>query len=143
MKIFDSSNTCWDNKVNFVDENNVYFGYDMSGQCCENYGWYINDEISLPKTWDEFDKIHKNSYQNIEEINKELNDFVFDTSYFKEHIAKPGQEDFFSCSFIAITLRIINKDRQKYIHVYNCHDGYYAHGFEFKINEIVVKEGKL
>jgi len=42
MKVFDKGG-----KVNFVDKNNVLVGYDMNSSCCEEFGWYIRDEITL------------------------------------------------------------------------------------------------
>ena len=42
MKIFNKTGN-WENKVNFVDENNVVLGYDMEQCCCEDAGWFISD----------------------------------------------------------------------------------------------------
>ena len=127
MKIFTKDNTHWDTKVNFVDENNVYFGYDMAGQCCEHFGWFLADETVIPKTWDEYEEMSKLKT----DINTDLSDFVFDTSYFNKFYC----ENVYDLGMVI--LRIVNQDhsKEKFIHVYNCHNGYYSHGFEFKDNE--------
>ena len=39
MKIFDGDF----DKVNFVDENNVFVGYDLLQDCCEDANWFIAD----------------------------------------------------------------------------------------------------
>lgn len=144
MKIFTKDNTHWENKVNFVDENNVYFGYDMNGQCCEQYGWFVADKISIPNTWEEFDGKYREPYQDVNAINKELVDFVFDTSYFNEfHSQELNQK--LGNDLTMVILRIVNQDhsKEKFIHVYNCHNGYYSHGFEFKDNENSIQEGSI
>ena len=54
MKIFNKlEKNGWGRKVNFVDENNVVLGYDMSQDCCERAGWFIAEYINtsqIPKT---------------------------------------------------------------------------------------------
>lgn len=47
MKIFTKENSNWDSKVNFVDENNVVLGYDLSQDCCEHADWFIADKPQL------------------------------------------------------------------------------------------------
>ncbi len=34
-------------------------------------------------------------------------------------------------------------DLPKYLHLYNYHNGYYGHGFQFKVGEKVIAEGGL
>ena len=29
-------------KINFIDENNVFVGYDLGQNCCENASWFIS-----------------------------------------------------------------------------------------------------
>jgi hypothetical protein len=46
-------------KINFVDENNVFMGYDMERSCCEVADWFIS-----PKEENEINKlINKNKKQ--------------------------------------------------------------------------------
>ena len=33
--------------INFVDENNVFVGYDLEQQCCEEADWFFTDNNLL------------------------------------------------------------------------------------------------
>lgn len=122
MKIFDQVEP-WPSKVNFIDENNVVLGYDMEGQCCESFGWFITSTIRT--------KVPKKTPP----VPTHLNSWRFDTKFFKQiEIGKWGDETI-------LVFRIIRGKQSKYIHLYNCHNGYYAHGFEFAVGEKKIKEG--
>lgn len=120
MKIFDK-----DGKINFVDENNVVLGYDMDSQCCEKYGWFISD-IQLMSIPDE-GKEDSEKVPNLEQwvFDKSfMNVFEFDTNWKKED--ETGHMAVF---------RIVNGNSEKFIHLYNCHNGYYSHGFDFMLEK--------
>lgn len=110
MKIFDK-----DNKINFVDENNVFLGYDMYQGCCEHADWFIAD---TPQT----------STQTRSDDNPDLTGFQFDTTWFQDS----GGGGEFDSGGMAI-FRITNGEAEKFIHLFNCHNGYYGHGFEFTV----------
>ena len=120
MQIFDR-----DLKINFVDENNVFLGYDLQQDCCEHADWFIADtEQEQPLESGHGD------YGG-------LKDFVFDTGFIKE--IKPSDcEDGGMAIF-----RITNGVRERFIHIYNSHNGYYGHGFEFGISQEVKRAGTL
>ena len=120
MKIFKK-----DGKINFVDKNNVFLGYDMKEYCCENADWFIKDTIT------------KNIQDN--DCNEDLEGYVFDSSFFKE---VEGM-DFYEGGMAIF--RIVNEEskKEKFIHIFNCQNGYYGHGFEFTINEEMVQNGCL
>ena len=67
-------------KINFVDENNVFVGFDYSDQCCEQFGWHIDKPSG---------ETILNECQPIEEVNKELEGWVFDPTYFEEDHVTP------------------------------------------------------
>jgi len=62
---------------------------------------------------------------------------VFDTTFFKE---VDGGD--FDGGGMAI-FRIVNREAEKFIHIFNSHNGYYAHGFDFTIAGKTVREGSL
>jgi hypothetical protein len=125
MKIFDqTARDFWGSKVNFADENNVLLGYDTDQCCCENAGWFISD---TPQA-----KVIEGEQPN------DLPGFVFDTSYFQE----VSGEDEFDAGGMAI-FRIHDGGKEKFIHIYNCHNGYYGHGFEFTRDAEKLREGGL
>lgn len=128
MRIFNKEEG-WESKVNFVDENNVLLGYDMAQQCCEQADWFIAKHIhrTFP-SWFNKREGKRPSAPN-------LNGWYFDTTFFKE--IEGGR---WGDNRIAV-FRIVRGNMAKYIHLINCHNGYYAHGFDFKHNDIVIKEG--
>ncbi len=40
MKFFEAKGS-W----NWVDENNVFLGFEVDGNCCAIHGWYLTDEV--------------------------------------------------------------------------------------------------
>lgn len=74
MKIFDKYEN-WNDRVNFVDENNVLLGYDMSQSCCEKAYWFIADEITLNNTV---------SFSNNSNIPNDIEEWVFDPTFHEE-----------------------------------------------------------
>ena len=128
MKIFVSGES-YHSKNNFVDENNVFLGYDEEDDCCSDGGWFISDKS------DEWLK---------ETFKEEAMDFpgwTFDTTYFKCPAPNTPNEEY-SESYAA-QFRIVNGDNEKFITLYNCHNGYYSKGFEFKVGDKVVQEDSL
>ncbi len=131
MKIFEKVDTvqAWGTKVNFVDNHNVMLGYDIDQQCCEQADWFIasrpNQKIPA--------RFNRSNQKKAPTPN--LTGWRFDTKYFKQVQVETD-------SHIAI-FRIIRGKKKKYIHIFNCHNGYYGHGFEFKVGGDVVKEGSL
>ena len=124
MKIFDIAGN-WSNKVNFVDENNVLVGYDMSSHCCEHADWFISET-------EDDNVIDGNG------ITEELDIYNFDATYFSE--VKTEDCD---CGRM-VRFKLVAKDKYDlFLHLYNVQNGYYSHGFEFKINDIIFKEGSL
>jgi len=104
MKMFDR-----DGKINFVDENNVYLGYDTREQCCEDFGWFVSD-----------DKV--TTCAGIEEgVQEDLDGWCFDREFF-EHVTLDVDTDDDKYGEMVI-FRIVNGDAQKFIHLYNSHNG--------------------
>jgi hypothetical protein len=119
MKVFER-----DASVNFVDENNVVLGYSMDQCCCENADWFIAD---TPQE----DLGPRGELPDLE-------GFVFDTEFFKEvnggHFDDGGMAIF----------RIVKGSAEKFIHIFNCQNGYYSHGFNFAIEGgKVIRAGTL
>lgn len=108
MKVFNARG-----KVNFVDENNVVLGYDMGQSCCETADWFVADRPTN-------EIVERYGPPNLE-------GFVFDADYFQE----------VSCEDLSdlrdggmVIFRLVNGDREQFLHLFNCHNGYYSHGFE-------------
>ena len=128
MKIFDSRNG-WSSKVNFVDENNLVVGYDMSQGCCEVANWYIADQVT--------NRDPEKSYEE-----GAFEGFVFDPDFFED---VDGNYDAGGC----VAFKLVKENANPlYLHIYNSHNGYYGHGFSFQIlegEEVIrtIKDGVL
>lgn len=113
-----------DGKVNFVDKNNVFLGYDMNQCCCEHFGWFLAEQ---PTT-------------EIQEEPQELPDiseYNFDRDYFRElhdsHLEDGG----------IVVFRLVSDEKELFLHLYNCHNGYYGHGFYFMVNSQLIQQGSI
>lgn len=128
MKIFYDTAT-WGGKINFVDKNNVLVGFDMNQSCCESFDWYICDEIDTSK---------ETSQETIEQLNAILEDWYFDTTFcgYPPH-------DHCETSFVVFKLLNPNDGKPKYLHFYNCHNGYYGHGFDMTCGDKNLYDGTL
>ncbi len=62
-----------------------------------------------------------------------LDGWTFDPSYFNEPSIPPDKEYSYVPEGRAIQFRIVNGDKEKFITLYNLHNGYYGKGFEFKV----------
>jgi len=136
MKIFNNKEE-WISKINFVDENNVFVGYDTEQGCCEDANWFIADEITTDLTYNFMNKVDKEpEWQELE--NAEL--YRFDQGFFykEEAIAELDEG-----GLVVFRLQNTKTYIDKYLHLYNSHNGYYGHGFKFKINDKVIQEGYL
>ena len=122
MKVFEE-----DGKINFVDVNNVFVGYNISQGCCEHADWFIADKIieCLPE-----------DLATMKCTN--LDGYVFDKSFFREVTGSDFQDG------KMVVFRLVNVFLgNRYLHLFNCHNGYYGHGFEMKVGDAVEREGVL
>lgn len=123
MKIFEKGD-----KINFVDEDNVFVGYDLSQSCCENAGWFLSR--------------NDNECRNVDGLDvtvEDLTDFRIDGGYFKE-IEMASNEDGNMAQFRMIN---VNNDDIIYIYFFNIHNGYYGHGFDANIGGIEWQSGAI
>lgn len=113
-----------DDKINFVDENNVFVGYDLIRSCCEHADWFISDK-------------EKDTTGDI--ANKyDISAYVFDTKYF----AEVASNDVDAGGMVRF--KLVSPDKPNlFLHLFNSHNGYYSHGFEAKIGDEKWKDGNL
>lgn len=115
----------WDSKVNFTDGNDVFVGYDMSQDCCEQFGWYITDCIDLDINLSEGKQPDTEGY-------------LFDTTFFEELSG-----DGYDVESYAVFKLVKDGCCDLYLLLFNHHNGYYSHGFSATIGGEVWKEGYL
>ncbi len=115
-------------KVNFVDENNIFVGYDLGQDCCEYADWFVADQIT-PYTYDP-DAAPK-EVPDIEAYN-------FDKDFFQ--CVDSGDLD--EGGMVAFRL-VADEKPDLYLHLFNSHNGYYGHGFEVKHGGEIVRNDYL
>ena len=111
MKIFER-----DGKINFVDDNNVFVGFDYSQDCCEYFGWSLTREFPID-FWKGENGINPDGYR-------------FDREYFKNEV--PGMD---VDAGGAVVFRLVKEEDQIFLTLWNCHNGYYRHGFSMECGE--------
>ena len=115
-----------DGKHNFVDEHNVVLGYDKSQQCCERAGWYLSD--CVPESVE--DKFGAQGF--------DFTPYRFDAKFIvfmRDNSLDDGN---------AAVFKIVAPSRpDKYIVLFNAHNGYYSHGFQLEQNDKVLRSGRL
>lgn len=130
-----------DGKINFVDENNVVLGYDLDQDCCENADWFIADEPQKNvETFQEVATVKdalETMVRRAAAENPSLEKFVFDPKFFQKI-----DRGVFEEGGMAI-FRIISGRRQRFIHIFNVHNGYYGHGFSFVVGDETTRQGTL
>jgi hypothetical protein len=123
MKLFErTDDTGWGNRLNLIDKNNVFVGYDYEQSCCENFGY-------------EF----RNSNGSVLVESPILDDFYFT----KKHEEKPILGDYRDDGYSSYGFEITNGKETLWFVLYNYHNGYYSHGFEFGDNATTIAEGAL
>lgn len=117
-------------KTNFVDENNVVLGYDMFQRCCECAGWFVADRPAEQNT----DEIVERG-----EGTPDLDGYVFDPEYFR----KVSDCEVPDKVVMVAVFRLVKGESEKFLHLYNCHNGYYSHGFTLAVGGEEILDGDL
>ena len=133
MKIFDSNDGGWAQKVNFVDDNNVLVGYDMGQSCCERADWFITKEIAT--TYD---------YDGELSQPRDLDGWQFDPEFFQEVVLEAREHGYSALDAGGmVAFKLVKGKKVLYLHLFNSHNGYYGHGFTVTIGGKVVREDSL
>ncbi len=123
---------CLCESINFIDNNNVFVGFDEEQSCCEDVGWFIADKVTP-----------FGSYCEADDIAEGFNRHQFDIKFFQE-VEDEGADypPLQDGGMVAFKL-VCEGDRDLYLHLYNAHNGYYSHGFDMKQGETVIHEGLI
>lgn len=102
-------------KYNFIDKNDLFVGYDTATDCCEDADWDILDK---PTRYSEMDERHSG---------EGLEDYVFDTASKVLGIEYTVNTKDLDAGDMAI-FRLLHPTKEPlFLHLYNCHNGYYGH----------------
>lgn len=111
-------------KLNFIDSNDVFVGFDNYQSCCENFGYCITEDKPAESVGD------------CQEDTLNLDGYVFDTTFF--------EEGSFDEETNTATFKLFKQGSPDlYLTLYNSHNGYYSHGFEAQVGGEVWAEGSL
>jgi len=127
MKVIESGNS-----INFVDQNNVFVGYELNSQCCEWADWTIEDILLNSMVVFSYLKDKDSIYHDLD-----LEEYLFDKKFFKT------MDNYDNDGGAMVIFRLISGDKEKYLYLFNVQNGYYGHGFTVKIDDKVVKEGLI
>lgn len=133
MRIFTNGEN-WGQKLNIVDENNVFVGFDYSNSCCESFGYIVSDTFEGIHNAD-----HNFETSDYEAHNKELADYVFDPSF---HEVVPSADEWDEGA-LGVFKAVCEGKPDKFICLFNYHNGYYGHGFEMNQGETILFQGTL
>lgn len=104
-------------KQNWIDQNNVVFGYDDYQKCCEDFGWGVYDPETGKKVADEPNGLPY--HFDFEAGARENDDRIY-----------TGED---TTDTVQVTLVHDDDHKKKLIfECFNCHNGYYYHDFSFK-----------
>lgn len=135
MKIFDR-----DGKINFVDDNNVFVGFDNHQDCCESFGYYLTKEIPQRPAGEDHNARYEYKPNDLSLTDEEINGYLFDPTFFKQL----SNEELYTEDGGAVCFRLTKSDKSElFLTLYNCHNGYYGHGFTMDIGGVRVHEGCL
>ena len=119
-----------DCKINFVDDNNVFVGFDYESSCCEDFSYKLT--LEKPTSWpkiDELPEIDGNDFPG----------FNFNTGFYVEF-----DEGSKGDGGGAVVFKLKHKDgRVMFLSLQNTHNGYYSHGFEMTKDGKIVHSGSL
>ena len=120
MKIFEQNG-----KVNFVDDANVFVGFDYQQDCCESFGWSLTNEP--PKALE------------VGPHGIDPTGYNFDTAFFDDRVP---ESCYVEDGGLAI-FRLTRGETAIYLTLWNSHNGYYGHGFEMTLNGQNIRNGCL
>lgn len=136
LKIFDRVKD-FEDRCNFVDDNNVVVGYETSQKCCEYCNHYFTENFP-PNVDDDVLKGDDLRRTLSDEICKDLS---FDPNFFMEDNGGIAHNAFY------VVFRLVQRSPGSpkfwYLVLYNLHNGYYGHGFDMTIGDKKHREGGI
>lgn len=96
-------------RINFIDDNDNFVGFDFESCCCENFGWHAATELTAIAPDKE----------------PSLDGFRFDTSIEPLDVDSSDDEE------AVVAFKCVNDAGDVvYLHLSNSHNGYYSHGWD-------------
>lgn len=131
MNIFNKND-----KINFVDDNDVFVGLDSRQACGESFGYFFSYDVP----------------SSVERVRSGMADFRPDSQWVSDYCLKHRQfnPDFMlDLSFeedgvyLVIFELVTDSGYPVYLTLFNNHNGYYSHGFSLTVNGVEKFNGYL
>lgn len=121
--------------INFVDHRNRFIGFDLTSQCCEDFGWFIT---TTKPTQEHLAKPEFLSGDSITDLDVFLQDYTFIE---EPPVIHPAPN--YDCGgSISHRIEKLEEDLQTpktknaWIVLYNYHNGYYSHGWCSNVDQV-------
>lgn len=102
-------------KVNFIDKNDLFVGYDTNQGCCEHAGWFVSNQQE------------KFTY----DIEEGIRGYNLEDYHFKpvtvERVEDTDKYPSLDEGDMVIFTLINDAGDILYLHIFNSHNGYYGH----------------
>lgn len=108
-------------KTNFIDSQDHFIGFDTGQDCCEHAGWFISDK--------------KENYDTGSENEGDRGFNVEGFNFVPGAVTEVTPDEDAGLDYggmVIFTLRD-EKGNELYLHLFNCHNGYYGHGVETNV----------
>lgn len=108
------------NKVNFIDDRDNFVGFDTTDDCCAHGDWFIlpTEQADVPDNYEKSQTL------------KDFPTYTFDEKFFKEVSHN-------ECNMVIFKL-ISYDEKDLFLHLFNCHNGYYGKGFKSVLDDKVI-----
>lgn len=127
IKVFE-----WGSKLNVVDDDNNFVGFDLADDCCAHGGYFIAKSIHTK----DFNVDNNEIKDTVED--KEFDKYYFSEDFFEEH-DNVGEGRLVSTTIVVFKFDHLYQHVYQhencehpplYLHLFNVHNGYYAKGFK-------------
>lgn len=144
------NNERWDENVNFVDTNNKVVGYSLAQSCCEDAIWTI-----LDSEWNDLCPREEDNRKSVLESPPDFKDgtpevlvgYTFSGKYVRDEDEEfKWDHDYDEGGAVAFELvkeGDTDGSQTRWLLLENYHNGYYAHGFDFKDGDTVILSDAL
>jgi hypothetical protein len=113
--------------MNAVDDMDNLVGFSTADDCCAHGGWFVSDKIETnADAWDGLEMDGDRAYP----------EYHLDASFFEAL-----KEDDDSGGAVVFRLASYGPDKDLYLHLFNCHNGYYGKGFSYQFKGKLIEGG--
>ena len=115
-------------RTNFIDENDVFVGFDTYQDCCEHAGWFISDEREAYSDGYSTIELRLSTVEGTRDF--DVTGYVFDTSEPEDIKGNDIYEG------TQLEFRLTKEgSKDLFLNIFNAQNGYYSH-------DVFIKDGE-